>query len=86
MACTYMGICIFDFIIGPIINYVFFEKTGADFSAWKPLTLSEGGLFHLAMGAIIGVSAFTRGQEKMRRIEYSSPRDIEPYDDTRRYD
>jgi hypothetical protein len=27
--------------------------------------LSNGGLIHLAFGAILGVSAFTRGQEKM---------------------
>ena len=36
---------------------------------WKPLTLEGGGLFHLAFGAILGVSAFTRGQEKKAAIE-----------------
>lgn len=32
--------------------------------AWNPLTLLGGGLFHISFGAIIGVSAWTRGMEK----------------------
>lgn len=38
-------------------------------TAWEPLTLSESGLFHVAMGAILGVAAWTRGrvQEQMVR-------------------
>ena len=27
---------------------------------WEPLTVSNGGLFHVAFGAILGVSAFNR--------------------------
>ena len=36
---------------------------------WAPLTLAGGGLFHLSFGAILGISAFTRGQEKKAAIE-----------------
>lgn len=36
--------------------------------SWSPLTLQGGGLFHLAFGAILGVAAFTRGQEKVAAI------------------
>ena len=36
---------------------------------WAPLTLAGGGLFHLSFAAILGVSAFTRGQEKKAAIE-----------------
>ena len=36
---------------------------------WEPLTLMGGGLFHLSFGAILGVAAFTRGQEKKAAIE-----------------
>ena len=32
---------------------------------WQPLTLQGAGLFHVAMGAIIGVSAYGRTQEKL---------------------
>ena len=39
---------------------------------WTPLTLSGGGLFHLSFGAILGVAAFTRGQEKKAAIEYDN--------------
>ena len=35
---------------------------------WTPLTLSGGGMFHLSFGAILGISAFTRGQEKTAAI------------------
>lgn len=65
MAVTYMAICIFDFILAPLVNYVFFAKTGVGFIPWKPLTMSDGGLFHLSMGAILGIAAWQRGQEKV---------------------
>ena len=35
------------------------------YQVWTSLTLSNGGLIHLAFGAILGVAAFTRGQEKI---------------------
>lgn len=38
--------------------------------SWEPLTLSEGGLFHIAFGAILGAAAFTRGQEKTARARH----------------
>lgn len=31
---------------------------------WESLTLQGNGFFHIAMGAIIGVAAYTRGSEK----------------------
>lgn len=38
-------------------------------AAWEPLTLQGGALFHLAFGAILGVSAWTRGTEKTAAIQ-----------------
>jgi hypothetical protein len=35
---------------------------------WDPITLKESGFYHLAMAAIIGVAAWTRGKEKIERI------------------
>jgi hypothetical protein len=32
---------------------------------WQPLTLQGAGLFHLAMGAVLGIAAYGRTQEKM---------------------
>jgi hypothetical protein len=37
------------------------------YTAWESLTLSNGGLIHLAFGAILGVTAWTRGMEKCER-------------------
>jgi hypothetical protein len=34
-------------------------------TAWQPITLQGAGLFHLSMGAIIGIAAFGRTQEKL---------------------
>ena len=35
---------------------------------WEPLTLKGAGLFHMAMGAILGIAAWSRGQEKLAGI------------------
>lgn len=40
------------------------DKVDLGRDTWKPLTLEGGGLFHLSFGAILGVAAWTRGQEK----------------------
>jgi hypothetical protein len=32
---------------------------------WQPLTLQGAGLFHIAMGAVLGIAAFGRTQEKL---------------------
>lgn len=35
---------------------------------WEPLTLQGNGFFHLAFMAILGVAAYTRGNEKKERL------------------
>jgi len=70
MGWLYMVICAFDFVIFPLITImlpIFEHALGVDFpyNAWQSLTLSNGGLIHMAFGAILGVAAFTRGQEKI---------------------
>jgi len=35
---------------------------------WKTLTLEGGGMIHMAFGAILGISAWTRGTEKVAEI------------------
>lgn len=32
--------------------------------AWQPITLAQNGMLHIAFGAIIGVAAWSRGQDK----------------------
>ena len=66
MGWTYMATCLFDFIIGPILyNILQYYNPGQAVGMWTPLTLQGGGLYHIAMGAIIGVSAYGRTQEKL---------------------
>jgi hypothetical protein len=40
---------------------------------WQPLTLQGGGLIHISFGAILGVAAWTRGQEKVEAIKNPPP-------------
>lgn len=69
MAIMYMTACLFDFVFFPIMfTIVQFWETAVQndaFRQWVPITLQGGGLFHVAMGAVLGVSAWSRGQEKM---------------------
>jgi len=70
MGWLYMLICFCDFIIFPIISMflpVFLKGLGVQmqYVAWQSLTLSNGGLIHLAFGAILGITSYTRGQEKL---------------------
>jgi hypothetical protein len=66
MGWTYMATCLFDFILGPILfNVLQYFNPGQAVGMWTPLTLQGGGLYHIAMGAIIGVSAYGRTQEKL---------------------
>jgi hypothetical protein len=72
MAIMYMTACLFDFVFFPIMfTAVQFWETAVQndaFRQWVPITLQGGGLFHVAMGAVLGVSAWSRGQEKMAGV------------------
>lgn len=65
MGWMYMTVCITDFILFPILWSVFKAYMGEGVEPWNPLTLQGAGLFHLAMGAVLGVAAWSRGKEKM---------------------
>jgi hypothetical protein len=66
MGWMYMVVCMFDFVLFPILwSIVQTLGHGAVNVQWQPITLQGAGLFHIAMGAIIGVSAYGRTQEKL---------------------
>lgn len=66
MGWTYMATCIFDFVVAPILWSAIQAVAGGQvYSQWQPLTLQGAGLYHIAMGAVLGVTAWSRGQEKM---------------------
>ena len=66
MGWMYMGVCIFDFVLAPVL----WSLTQALFHGgvnvqWQPLTLQGAGLFHISMGAVLGLAAYGRTQEKL---------------------
>jgi len=69
MAMMYMSCCLADFFLFPIMFTAvqFWETAIANdaFRQWVPITLQGGGLFHVAMGAVLGVTAYGRTQEKL---------------------
>lgn len=68
-AFMYITCCLCDFAIFPIMFTVvqFWENEAANdaFRQWIPITLQGGGLFHVSMCAVLGVSAYGRTQEKL---------------------
>lgn len=65
MSILYLGVCAADFIIFPALWPSLQAYMGNELTQWSPTTLQEGALFHVAMGAILGISAWTRGSEKI---------------------
>jgi Holin of 3TMs, for gene-transfer release len=69
MGWLYMLICFADFIVFPALSMFLpvIERgfgLAIGYTPWQSLTLSNGGLIHLAFGAILGVSAYGRTKEK----------------------
>jgi len=68
MGWCYMVICCLDMAIFPVMWNVVQVLTKAPITQWNPLTLQGAGLFHLAMGAVLGIAAWSRGQEKIQGV------------------
>jgi hypothetical protein len=65
MGWMYMLVCMMDMVVFPVLWSLVQVLTKQPVSQWNPLTLQGAGLFHLAMGAVLGIAAFGRTQEKM---------------------
>ena len=65
MGWLYMLICLVDFVVFPAISMFLPIVTKLQYVAWQSLSLSNGGLIHMAFGAILGVAAYGRTQEKV---------------------
>jgi hypothetical protein len=68
MGWCYMVICCLDMAIFPVLWTVVQVMTKMPLTQWNPLTLQGAGLFHLAMGAVLGIAAWSRGQEKIQGV------------------
>jgi hypothetical protein len=68
MGWCYMVICCLDMAVFPVLWSVVQVMTKSPLTQWMPLTLQGAGLFHLAMGAVLGIAAWSRGQEKIQGV------------------
>ena len=69
MAWLYLAVCACDFMLYPVLWSILQAVTkGAVTQEWQPLTLQGAGLFHLAMGAILGITAYGRSREKLAGV------------------
>ena len=65
MGWMYMLVCTMDMVVFPILWSLLQTTVGTGLTQWNPLTLQGAGLFHIAMGAVLGIAAFGRTQEKL---------------------
>jgi hypothetical protein len=66
MGWSYMLTCIADFVAFPILWSVVQVIGGGEVKMqWQPITLQGAGLYHIAMGAVLGIAAYGRTQEKL---------------------
>jgi hypothetical protein len=66
MGWMYMVVSTCDFMLFPVLWSVLQATVhGAVNTQWQPITLQGAGLFHLAMGAVLGIAAYGRTQEKL---------------------
>lgn len=83
MAWQYFVICLFDFMFAPIMLGVYAAIRNIPMEVWTPLTLQGGSTYHIAMGAILGVSAWSRGQEKVELVKSPATQPATDDDDTK---
>lgn len=65
MGWMYMLICLLDMAVFPVLWSLLQASMKMPITQWNPLTLQGAGLFHIAMGAVLGIAAFGRTQEKL---------------------
>ena len=65
MGWMYMLICLLDMALFPVAWSLLQAMMHVPITQWNPLTLQGAGLFHIAMGAVLGIAAFGRTQEKL---------------------
>jgi hypothetical protein len=70
MGWQYMLVCLFDFIIAPILwSLIQVIGNGTVSTQWQPLTLQGAGFYHITMATVLGITAWSRGQEKLAGVD-----------------
>ena len=66
MGWHYIVTCTADFVIFPVLWSVLQTLQGGQVtSQWQPITLQGAGLYHIAMGAVLGIAVYGRTKEKI---------------------
>jgi hypothetical protein len=66
MGWIYMLTCTCDFVLFPVLwSLLQALSKGQVTNQWQPLTLQGAGLYHIAMGAVLGIAAYGRTKEKI---------------------
>ena len=66
MGWVYMMTCTADFVLFPVLWSLLQAVTKGNVTMqWQPLTLQGAGLYHIAMGAVLGIAAYGRTKEKI---------------------
>lgn len=66
MGWSYMLTCIADFVVFPVLWSILQSLSKGQVNVqWQPITLQGAGLYHIAMGAVLGIAAYGRTQEKL---------------------
>lgn len=73
MGWMYMIVCMLDMAVFPVLWSLVQVLTKQPITQWMPLTLQGAGLFHLAMGAVLGIAAWGRTQEKVAGAASNGP-------------
>lgn len=73
MGWLYMFICLLDMAVFPVLWSALQAYMKMPITQWNPLTLQGAGLFHIAMGAVLGIAAFGRTQEKIAGAASPAP-------------
>ena len=69
MGWMYMVVCVADFVLFPVLwSVIQVIGDGKVETQWSPITLQGAGLFHMAMGAILGIAVYGRTQEKLNGV------------------
>jgi hypothetical protein len=69
MGWIYMLTCTCDFVLFPVLwSLLQALSHGSVTSQWQPLTLQGAGLYHIAMGAVLGIAAYGRTKEKVAGV------------------
>jgi hypothetical protein len=73
MGWSYIVTCICDFVVFPVLWSILQAVShGSVTSQWNPVTLQGAGLYHVAMGSVLGITAWWRSKEKLAGLSMDS--------------